>query len=108
MGEAAAGDDVIISSLTIGQYIPAWTGARAYLAHWAQTLDFYSKRDNVELIFDESTSPAVRDAILTEGSVDYLFFGPAEREMGVYSPREADFLIEIYSQGEVTIYRVDQ
>jgi hypothetical protein len=102
------GDDVVISSLTIGQYIPAWTGARAYLAHWAQTLDFYSKRENVELIFDESTSPAVRDTILTEGSVDYLFFGPAERELGVYSPREADFLIEIYSQGEVTIYRVDQ
>jgi hypothetical protein len=104
----ATGDDVIISSLTIGQYIPAWTGARAYLAHWAQTLDFYSKRENVELIFDNSTSPAVREAILSEGNVDYLFFGPAERELGVYSPQEADFFVEIYSQGEVTIYRVNQ
>ncbi|MCJ7824542.1 MAG: hypothetical protein MUP44_06550 [Anaerolineales bacterium] len=104
----AAGDDVILSSLTIGHYIPAWTGARAYLAHWAQTLDFYSKRENVELVFDESTSPAVRDAILTEGSVDYLFFGPVERDLGAYSPRGADYLVETYSQGVVTIYRVDQ
>jgi len=104
----AEGDDVIISSLTIGQYIPAWTGARAYLAHWAQTLDFYSKRENVELIFDNSTSPAEREAILTAGSVDYVFYGPAERKLGIYSPREADFLIEIYSKGEVTIYRADQ
>jgi len=104
----AAGDDVILSSLTIGQYIPARTGARAYLAHWAQTLDFYSKRENVEIFFDNNTSPAIRDAILAAGSVDYLFFGPAEREMGVYSPRDADFLVEIYSQGEVMIYSVDQ
>lgn len=104
----AAGDDVILSSLTIGQYIPAWTGARAYLAHWAQTLDFFSKSKNVELIFEEGSSPAFREAILNESSVDYLFYGPAERDLGAYSPQEADYLVEVYSQGVVTIYRVDQ
>ncbi len=34
---------VILSSLDVGQYIPGITGRRAFLAHWAQTLDFYSK-----------------------------------------------------------------
>jgi hypothetical protein len=46
---------VVLSSLTIGQYIPAYTGAHAFLAHWAQTLDFFGKSRMVDEFFAAGT-----------------------------------------------------
>jgi len=43
---------VILSSLDVGQYIPGITGRRAFLAHWAQTLDFYKKREFVDHFYN--------------------------------------------------------
>lgn len=43
---------VILSSLEVGQYIPGITGRRAFLAHWAQTLDFYKKREFVDHFYN--------------------------------------------------------
>jgi hypothetical protein len=36
--------DIVLSSLTLGQYVPSTTGNSAFLAHWAETLDFYTKQ----------------------------------------------------------------
>lgn len=106
LDESTLEDDVVLSSLTIGQFIPAWSGNRAYLAHWAQTLDFYSKRDNVAIFFQEATSPVRREQILREASVDYVFFGPAERALGKFQPGDANFLTKVYTHGVVDIYAI--
>ena len=103
---SATSEDVVLSSITIGQYVPAWTGARAYLAHWAQTLDFFEKRERVDRFFNSGTTSGERRAILIEGSIDFLFYGPAEREIGTFIPREAEYLDEAFSAGKVIIYRV--
>lgn len=75
-------DDVILSSLTFGQYIPAHTGAHAFLAHWAQTVDFFEKQRQVDLIFSLDSSVEDGQEILDRYSVDYLVCGPAERAIG--------------------------
>ena len=74
--------DVILSSLTIGQYVPAHTGAHAFLAHWAQTIDFYEKQRLVESIYSQETPIATVRTVLNQYGVDYVFCGPSERAMG--------------------------
>jgi hypothetical protein len=106
LDEYAGGDSVVLSSLTIGQFIPAWTGARAYLAHWAQTLDFYTKQENVERFFNGSTSPADRKAILMASGVNYVVFGPAEQALGSFSPIESNDLEIVFAEDEVAVLRV--
>jgi hypothetical protein len=49
------GDDVVLASQEIGLFVPALTGARTFLGHWAQTLDFYGKRDSVAAFFNSAT-----------------------------------------------------
>ena len=44
LDENSRPEDVVLSSLTIGQYVPSVAGNSAFLAHWAQTLDFFEKR----------------------------------------------------------------
>ena len=50
----------MLSSIHTGQYVPVLTGSHAYLAHWAQTADFFTKSKNVTRFFDNAASDADR------------------------------------------------
>lgn len=100
-------DDVALSSLTIGQYLPALTGLHAFLAHWAQTADFFNKSAMVESFFAADTAEAQRRDILQRYSVDYVFYGPAERSLGNFNPATSALLQQVYASPQVEIYRVE-
>ncbi len=106
-------DDVVLSSLTLGQYVPALTGARAFLAHWAQTLDFYTKEQLVQQFFTSSTTDAERLNILTTYSVDYVIASDIELGLdttpagGGYDPAASPFLTEVFREGRTVVYQVN-
>ncbi len=103
----AAGDDVVLSSLNFGQYVPAETGAHAYLAHWAQTVDFYGKENAVHSFFadaDTAEANARRTATLDEQSVDWVVVGPSERLLGSFDPAALVGLTKKFSSQSVDIY----
>jgi hypothetical protein len=99
------GDDVILASLDIGQYVPALTGQHAFLAHWAQTVDYFTKRDLVTAFFDPRMPDARRGEMIRQYSVDYIVVGPQERALGAYDPVSAGFPL-VFNQGEVAVYQV--
>jgi hypothetical protein len=99
-------DDVTLSSLTIGQYVPALTGTHAFLGHWAQTVDFYDKSAMVDEFFATGTNDARRQEILQQYSVDYVFYGPAERDLGNYMLQSSPVLQRVYTASQVEIYQV--
>jgi hypothetical protein len=99
-------DDVVLSSLTIGHYVPSVSGTHAYLAHWAQTVDYFAKRDAVGAFYDGATDDAVRRTILGQAGVDWVFHGDAERALGTYDPAGAPYLDRAFSQGRSEVYRV--
>ena len=101
-------DDVTLSSLTVGQYVPALTGMHAFLAHWAQTIDFYDKSAMVEEFFNDNTKEVLRHEILHRFSVDYVFYGPVERDLGTYVPENSPSLQRVYTSSRVTIYQVQK
>jgi hypothetical protein len=101
----AKGDDVVLSSLTIGQYVPMLTGAHAYLGHWAQTLDFFGKTQAVERFFAADTAEPERQAILSAHDVDYVFVGPAERTLGSFDPSQSRLYERVYTSPLVSVYR---
>jgi uncharacterized membrane protein len=104
----ASGDDVVLSSLITGQYIPMLTGAHAYLGHWAQTLDFFGKSQAVEHFFAQDTTEAERRAILRAHDVDFIFVGPAERALGGFDPSQSVEYKRVYTSPLVSVYRVPQ
>jgi hypothetical protein len=99
-------DDGVLSSITVGQYVPAITGLHAFLAHWAQTVDYYNKEVMVKAFFANDTTDQQREAILRQYSVDYIFYGPAERSLGSYNPETASFLQIVYTSSRVKIYQI--
>jgi uncharacterized membrane protein len=99
-------DEVVLSSLTTGQYIPALTGTNAFLAHWAQTLDFYGKSEMVQEFFNAATSDARRQQILQNYHVRYVFYGPAEKELGAYNLDRSSLVKSVFTTPTVKVYAV--
>lgn len=102
----AAEDEVVLSSVTTGQYIPALTGTHAFLAHWAQTLDFFGKSRMVEQFFAAATPHIERQLILQEYSVDYVLVGPAERSLGDFDLATAVYLTPVFNSETTQVYKV--
>jgi hypothetical protein len=99
-------DDVVLSSLTIGQYIPAMTGTHAFLAHWAQTLDFFGKSEMVHEFFAQTTMDDRRQQIAQTYHVRYVFYSAAEQALGKYAPESSSFLKLVFSRPGAKIYAV--
>lgn len=100
-------DDVVLASLTVGQYVPAISGNAAFLAHWAQTVDFYDKAERVAYFFDAAVPDTERVETLHTFGVDYVLHGPAERALGDYDPANASWLTLAFSTPQVDVYRVE-
>jgi hypothetical protein len=104
--ENTSPDDVVLCSLTVGQYVPAISGNTAFLAHWAQTVDFYDKRNRVARFFDVAAPDEERAETVRAFGVGYVLRGPAERELGGYDPATAPWLVLTFSTPQVDVYRV--
>jgi hypothetical protein len=107
LGPQGAGGDVVLASQMLGQYVPVLTGKHAFLAHWAQTVDYYGKEQMAAEFFAAGTSDVRRRAILQQYGVDYVVYGPVERALGSYNPEQAAFLEAVHvASPDVRVYRV--
>lgn len=102
--ENARPDDVVLSSLELGQYVPAETGVHAFLAHWAQTVDYYGKEAAVIRFFDEGATQSERKKIIEDFSVDYIIWGPAERALGAHPLFDNPAFQPVFVQGDAAIF----
>jgi len=105
--ENTAPSDVVLSARTVGQYIPAFSGNKAFLAHWAATVDFFGKTEMVERFFDVQTDDGSRLDIIREFDVRYILRGEAERALGWYDPSTSPYLVEVFSTPRGQVFQVD-
>ena len=103
----ASPEETVLCSQTIGQYVPAVSGNIAFLAHWAQTVDYYDKEERVARFFDRATSSQERAETARDSGVDYVLHGAPERALGDYDPADADWLVQVLSLPHTSVYRVD-
>ncbi len=99
---------VVLSAYESGSLIPTRTGLRTVIGHWAETMDFPRKYDQVSSFFAGATSEEWRTKLLAAQHVDYLFYGPRERALGNYDPALDPDLTRAYENTAVVIYRVNK
>lgn len=106
LGTHTSSQDVVLGVLEINQHVPVWSDARAYVAHWAGSLDFFTKRANAERVVNPATPRDERQALLDEFAVSYVIVreqdGPREALAASAGPE----LVPVYKNVTVTIYRV--
>lgn len=100
-------EEVVLSGIEVGQYIPSVAGNRAFLAHWAMTAGVYNKQEMVRALFNASTPDEERQDILRRFDVRYIFYGSEERQLGELYLEELPYLEAVFSAPQATVYRVE-
>ena len=93
-------DSRVLSSYEIGNYVPAKTGLRCVLGHYALTIDAESKRDEIQRFHSAEPGDDFRLAALRRWQVRYVLQTPFERRLGPFDPASRDWLKEVFRVGE--------
>ena len=106
--ERIEADDVVLSSYETGNYLPARVWARVFVGHGPETVRFGEKKALMTRFFDATTDDAWRQGLLEEYGIDYVFWGPAERQVGDFDPGAAPCLRAVYDADGYVIFEVVQ
>jgi hypothetical protein len=111
LGAHVTPDQVVLAAYETGNYLPTRMSARVFAGHSSETIDSQAKRATLRQFFanDVESSEATDDfrrRVLQDHRVAYVFYGPAERALGSFSPAQAPYLQKVYDNGDIQIYRV--
>jgi hypothetical protein len=98
--------DVVLASYRTGNYLPARVGARVFVGHGPESVRAQQKKVLVACFFDGAAEDAWRQRLLAEYGVDYVFWGPEERQLGGFDPVVAGYLEPIYDRGGYLVLEV--
>ncbi len=97
---------LVLATYATGNYIPRLAGQRVVIGEDKLTEDLNGRQADVEGFFRPGWSDQERVDFLRRFGVDYVFYGPEERKVGVYDLSRAQFLRAVHQDAGVQIYRV--
>ena len=103
----SAPGQVVLSSEQLGVFVPVYSDARPFVAHWAQTLKYFERRDESDWFFAPTTSDTARADFLRQQQIAFVLAGPAEAALnGAHTPPTLQ--LERVLEGQTAVYRARQ
>lgn len=99
-------DETVLAAYENGNWIAGSIGHRVVLGHWAETVDYAAKREQVATFYASATPEGKRRDLLNRWGVRYVYVGPQERALGGFDPVAVSGLEPVFERGDVAIYRV--
>ncbi len=96
--------EVVLSSPELGVFVPVYSDARPYVAHWAQSLDFLERREQARSFFDATTPASQRARFVAQNGIDFVLAGPAEAEMS-HQTSTPDLTFDVVVNGSTRLYK---
>ena len=97
--------EIVLASSLIGNFIPANTNNQVYFGHEASILNFQERRRNISEFYAGKFS-ALPHQFLKKEKIDYVFWGPKEKELGGLDLTKEPYLENIYQNEKVTLFKV--
>lgn len=100
-------DSVVLGDYFTDNLVPRYARRTAYIGHNLQTIGFPRKLSLVrEWFFGTADQVDEKSDYLQSERIDYVVWGPNERRFGPFNPASIPGVIEVYRQGEITIFSV--
>ncbi len=99
---------VVLADYRTGNPLPAWAPVRVIIGHGPESVGLKTLSAQITKIFSQHTSDTFRQEFIAEHGVDYVFWGPNERQLGGWEPSLTDYLERIYSANGYEIYLTRQ
>jgi hypothetical protein len=102
-------DDVVLTYITAGNYIPAYSGNHVYIGH-INTPDEDKREVTSARFFSGKMKNDEAKELLQKENISYIFFGPQEKEIAWIPDLETVYpqisLERVYTNQRVIIYKV--
>ncbi|MCK4489045.1 MAG: hypothetical protein KAU23_02235, partial [Anaerolineales bacterium] len=105
LAENAPSGAVVLASYESGNNLPAWAPQRVVLGHGPETTNRDLVEQEIRRFFSLDSTDIDRKIIINKHGVNYILWGPLEKELGDWNPAEEDYLIEIYISDNYLIYQ---
>ncbi len=103
------GEPVVLAASNIGLVLPALAPVKPFAGHQGLTPDIERKlKVYAQFYYWEKTSVAERRDILLREGIDLIWFGPEEYTNYRFDPVSAPYLVKIFQNDLIRIYRVDR
>jgi hypothetical protein len=106
LNESGQPGSLVLASPSTGLFIPTYTEDCVFYGHPFETLNQEANEQLVTNMFKGVFGTPQAKAYLSSKGVDYIFYGPRERELG--APEFLSDLVVIYSNNDVVIYQYPQ
>ena len=106
LGKETTPTDTVLASYGTGSYIPARIDHRVFVGYWAETAQCEDKVSMVDRFFQQETPDTWRAQLLREYDIAYVFYGPREVLLGDFIPSDCNYLLPVFTNDLVTVYRV--
>jgi hypothetical protein len=103
----ASYEDGVLAAHPTSTLIPTLADVRVLAGHDTETAWANDRRAELTQFFQRDTPDMWRRDLLRRFTVTYVLYGPNERALGGYDPTQSPFLQEVFSAGEVELYRVE-
>lgn len=108
LAQTAGENDVVLSSVGIGNYIPRCTDARVFCGHYGETIHYAQRQADVARFFQARSTDAFRKRLLADRGITYVWWGLEEKETATLDPHSMDALIPVVAAERVALFRVDR
>ena len=98
-------NSVVLSKITAGNYIPAYSGNFVYLGHAGETPGFEEKQAKTEAFFSGTMDENLARDFLKFENINYIFYGPQEKDNATQNISRYSFLKPVYKSYYVTIFQ---
>lgn len=96
----------VLSSFSVGNFVPAYTGRFVYVGHLDQSLNRSDRQRRLIWFFSLRPTCRERASFMRGRGLGVLFFSPYERELGPFNPSDCPQFETMFSQGEVSLLRL--
>ena len=97
-------EQIILAAYQSGNYIAAQTANPVFIGHWAETMAFSQKQQEINQFFSNQVDNNWRQAFFHRYNIGYLWYGPCEQQLGAFIPEQLPNLTPVFSYATITIY----
>ncbi len=99
---------VVLAAYRTGNPLPAWAPVRVIIGHGPESVGLKEFSAQITKFFNQQTPDTFRQEFIAVHGVDYVFWGPNERQLGGWEPVDSDYLERIYSVSGYDIFLTRQ
>ncbi len=105
--ENADSADVVLASFETSNPMPAWAPVRTVTGHGPEGFNGNEMRGLVGRFYKREMTEYERIEFLKNFGITYVFWGPTERSLGDWDPRQEGYLTPVFENGPYLLLHID-